>query len=49
MSPDVYSLGCTAFVALTGQLPFEAEFLELKLQHCTVPPPSLRAEHPYHP
>ncbi|TVR41790.1 MAG: serine/threonine protein kinase [Planctomycetota bacterium] len=43
---DVYSLGCTAFVALTGQLPFEAESpFEIMLQHRTVPPPSLRAEH----
>lgn len=42
---DVYSLGCTAFVALTGQLPFEAESpFEVMLQHRTVPAPSLRAE-----
>jgi predicted Ser/Thr protein kinase len=44
---DMYSLGCSAFVALAGRLPFQADSpFELMLQHRTFPVPSLRAEVP---
>lgn len=44
---DLYSLGVTAFFALTGRTPFEASTSQaLVAQHLTAPPPSVLALRP---
>lgn len=44
---DVYSLGCTAYVALTGQLPFEGESpMDIMIQQRTAPVPLLGQDRP---
>lgn len=44
---DMYGLGCTAFVALTGHLPYQADSpFEIMLKHRTFPVPALRHEVP---
>ena len=42
MRSDIYALGCTAYVAMTGVLPYEADSpYELMLRHRTWPVPSV--------
>ncbi|TVR16091.1 MAG: serine/threonine protein kinase [Planctomycetota bacterium] len=44
---DVYSLGCTAYVALTGHLPFEGESpMDIMIQQRTTPPPLVGQDRP---
>ena len=44
---DVYSLGCTVYLALTGFLPFGGDSpFSIMLKHKTDPPPSLRIHKP---
>jgi serine/threonine-protein kinase len=44
---DVYSLGCTVYLALTGFLPFGGDSpFSIMLKHKTDPPPSLRTHRP---
>lgn len=44
---DVYSLGVTAYVGLTGMLPFSGESpFAIMLKHKTEPPPPVRARRP---
>jgi serine/threonine protein kinase len=42
---DVYSLGCTLFRMLTGELPYAGEtFVQMLMAHCEAPIPDLRAK-----
>ncbi|HEX3135399.1 MAG TPA: protein kinase, partial [Planctomycetota bacterium] len=44
---DVYNLGCTAFIALTGQLPYDADTpFAIMLKHKNDPVPSPRSFNP---
>ena len=46
---DIYNLGCTAFLALTGQLPYDADTpFAIMLKHKIDPVPSPRKYNPNH-
>ncbi|PCC74605.1 serine/threonine protein kinase [Nannocystis exedens] len=43
---DIYSLGVLFFEALAGRMPFIGEPIQVAMQHCNVPPPTIRAVNP---
>ncbi|MEO1272740.1 MAG: protein kinase, partial [Myxococcota bacterium] len=38
---DLYAVGCTAYIALSGRLPFDGKGVEVGLAHVSQPPPDL--------
>lgn len=43
---DIYSLGVLFFEALAGRMPFVGEPIQVAMQHCNVPPPTILAISP---
>ncbi|MFY0532618.1 protein kinase domain-containing protein [Nannocystis pusilla] len=43
---DIYSFGVVLFEALAGRMPFIGEPIQVAMQHCNVPPPTIQAINP---